>query len=394
MKINEKRIAAAANFNPTKKSQTMSISELSKQIEDGTLTVPNYQRGLSWNEDKAVALFNYELFGKAPVAPLSFNSVGTNDEVPQLAFISREPLAKEDSQGVLSVVDGQQRLTTNYKAYADDPSFGNIVFDVTQANFKKINNAPKANQIPVGTLLNKDQDKMMQYVFDNATQTEAPKLIALLLSVRSKMLGYNYTVHIADNMTENEQIEWFEVLNNAGSRVSLIELTLSKLRMHDYDMYSEFISPYKAKVAEYGFEELFKPFATNVSYPIASMNPAFEVLFRNKKHNKNYAPIPSDTKETMFIKLTRDQLSEIGEMTLVALDKALNFVFEEQLSNYVTKMQHIMYLTGYFAFNDDAVDNEALVDWVKTVSFDNVSNGDKRTIFEALIDRNFELAMS
>ena len=136
MKINNQKLQAAINLNPTKRSQTMTIADLSERIENGTLTVPLYQRGLSWNDDKAIALFNYQLFGKAPVAPISLNEIGTNDDVPQLSFISRDEVLG-DNNGKLSVVDGQQRLTTNYKAYSNDDSFNNIVFDFTQARFKK-----------------------------------------------------------------------------------------------------------------------------------------------------------------------------------------------------------------------------------------------------------------
>ena len=124
MKRNYDKFEAAINFNPTKRSQTMTIQDLNKRIEEGGLTVPLYQRGLSWNDDKAIALFNYQLFGKAPVAPISLNEIGTHDEVPQLNFISREQIDGEN-QGKLSVVDGQQRLTTNYKAYSNDSSFEN-----------------------------------------------------------------------------------------------------------------------------------------------------------------------------------------------------------------------------------------------------------------------------
>ncbi len=155
MKINDKKLQAAINLNPTKRSQTMTIADLSERIENDSLTVPLYQRGLSWNDAKAIALFNYQLFGKAPVAPISLNEIGTNDDVPQLSFISRDEITG-NNQGKLSVVDGQQRLTTNYKAYSNDESFSSIVFDFTQAKFKKANNG-KANksQIPVGILFNK-----------------------------------------------------------------------------------------------------------------------------------------------------------------------------------------------------------------------------------------------
>jgi len=389
MKINNSKLQAASNLNPTKKSQTMTISELSELIEDGKLTIPMYQRGLSWNEDKVVALFNYQLFGKAPVAPLSLNSIGSNDEVPQLSFVTRELIDDGSNEGKMSVVDGQQRLSTNYKAYSNDESFQNVILDFTQARFKKISGRLRENQIPVGILLNKEQSVLQEYIYNNLGSNEANQLFPIAISVRTKLLSYSYTVHIAGNMTENEQIEWFEVLNNAGSRVTMIELALSKFKVHDFDMYTQFINPYKSLVSEYGFEELFSPFSSNVSYPIASLNPAFEKNQRNGTHNKNYAPIPSDTKENMLIKLNKQELDSISETTLSGLQLALDFIFDNSLQDYVTKMQHIMYLTGYFVFvNASDIKIKELVSWLQTVSFDNISNGEKRDIFNDLIKNN------
>ena len=163
MKRNYDKFEAAINFNPTKRSQTMTIQDLNKRIEEGGLTVPLYQRGLSWNDDKAIALFNYQLFGKAPVAPISLNEIGTHDEVPQLNFISREQIDGEN-QGKLSVVDGQQRLTTNYKAYSNDSSFEKIALDLSQSKFRKRKKYDR-NQVPVGILFNKDQKILQDYVY-------------------------------------------------------------------------------------------------------------------------------------------------------------------------------------------------------------------------------------
>ncbi|QEA45833.1 DUF262 domain-containing protein [Leuconostoc citreum] len=390
MRINKESLQKAINLSPTKRSQTMSIGEMSKKIEDGSISIPMYQRGLSWNNDKVVALFNYELFGKAPVAPISFNEINLNNDVPQLSFVTREFIQNvEENKGNLSVVDGQQRLTTNYKAYSNDESFSNIVLDVINSKFKEIKGIAKKGQIPVGILLNRDQAKLSQYVFNNYSQNEVTSLYPLLVDIRGKLLGYSYTIHIADDMTENEQIEWFEVLNNAGSRVSMIELTLSKLRLHDFDMYSGFITPYQDIIKEYGFDELFSPFSSNVSYPIASLNPAYEVKQKNGRHNLNYAPIPSDTKERMIIRLTKQELEDISDLTLQSLRKTLEFIFENELQKYIVRMQHIMYLTGYFVFNE-AVEYKRteLIEWVKNVSFDNLVNGERRNIFNNLITNN------
>lgn len=387
MKIDKKKLQIAINLNPTKKSQSMSIQEMCNKIERGEITIPLYQRGLSWNNNKVVSLFNYQLFGKAPVAPLSFNEIGSNNNVPQLTFISREPISNSNNiKGNISVVDGQQRLTANYKAFSNDSDFSNIVLDMTQAKFREVRGKIKKNQIPVGILLYKDQSLLTNYCLKTYKNSDYSEIITILIGIRTKLLSYMYTIHIANDMNEDEQIEWFEVLNNAGSRVSRIELNLSKLKIHDFDIYNEFIKPYQNNVAKFGYEELFSPFSTNVSYPIASLNPAFELKMQKGKHKKNYAPIPSDTKEAMLTKLSKENLETIAKMTLQGLNDALEFISENKLSKDITDIKYIMYLTGYFVFNKRKDKNdEKLASWIKDTSFVNISNGEKREIYDNLI---------
>ena len=390
MKIAKKTLEETANLNPTKQSQSMTVTELCTQIDNGDITIPMYQRGLSWNDNKAVALFNYQLFGKAPVSPLSFNKIGKNNDVPQLSFVSRKLIKNSSSsKGNLSVVDGQQRLTTNYKAYSNDPSFSHIVLDVTQAKFKKVKSL-QHNQIPVGVLLNRDQQEISKFMQKHFSSKEYTDLSFILIGIRNKMLSYMYTVHIANDMNEKEQIEWFEVLNNAGSRISTIDLSLSKLHTHDFDIHKEFIAPYQQEVEKYGFKKLFLPFSTKVSFPIASLNPAYELSFQHGAHNKNYAPIPSDTKENKLTKLNSSELREIKVLTLNGLHRALQFISNNNLQKYITKMTYIMYLTGYFVFcpNESKYDQQ-LINWVKNTNFTNATNGEKRDIFEKLINNDF-----
>lgn len=384
MNTNYEKLQSAINLNPTKQSQTMSIADLSSKIENGTITIPLYQRGISWSVDKAIALFNYELFGKAPVAPISLNKIVVNNNVPQLSFISRNVI-ELDNREMLSVVDGQQRLTTNYKAYSNDASFKGIVLDLVQGKFKKATKeTPNKVQIPVGVLLYKDQQMLTNYVYDNF-ENDANEIFPLVTGIRIKLLNYNYTIHIADDMTENEQIEWFEVLNNAGSKVSLIELSLSKLKMHDFDIYKSFIEPYKQLVKEFGFDDLFSPFSSNVSYPIASLNPSYEYLIKNGNHRRNFAPIPSDTKENTFLKLSKKELDDMSSLTLKSLKKSLEFINNNNLNKQIDKMQYVMFLTGYFTFNNSSNDNH-LIEWVKNANFSNKSNGERRDMYSSLIN--------
>lgn len=354
-------------------------------IESGLITLPLYQRDLSWNISKAVALFNYQMFGKAPVAPISMNQIGDTNSIPQISFIKRERLSDDEVHGNLSIVDGQQRLTTNYKAYINDVSFKNIVLDVTKAQFKEIKKKPRENQIPVGILLNKNQSLIRDYLDDLGTIDE---LYPALLEVRSKMTNYNYTVHIARNLNEDEQIEWFDVLNTAGSRVTGIQLAFSKIKLHDFDIYTNYVEPYKEQLNSFGLDELMTPFTTKVSYPIVSLNPAFEVMFNQRRHSANYAPIPSDTKENALVKLSKDQLEDLCNLTLRGLERALNLVYNNGLADSVKKIDYVLYLTGYFIFNDNDLTDETqnkLVSWIRDVDFVNKTNKERRDLYSDLL---------
>ena len=94
MRIN-KNLVYAASFNPTKKSTQMSVFDMCQKIEDNTISLPLYQRDLSWTIKKCVDLLNYQLLGKAPVSPISMNIIlNVENCVPQVSFIDREVMEK------------------------------------------------------------------------------------------------------------------------------------------------------------------------------------------------------------------------------------------------------------------------------------------------------------
>lgn len=152
MRINKKLIEAAG-FNPTKESRQRSIFDLCGMIEKDEISLPLYQRDLSWSLQKSIDLLNYQLLGKSPVSPISINVINeTENAVPQVAFISRD-IMENVVRGLFSVVDGQQRLTTNYKAYINHEDFKTIVLDLGKGEFIKFDEQVRNNQIPVGIYL-------------------------------------------------------------------------------------------------------------------------------------------------------------------------------------------------------------------------------------------------
>lgn len=385
MNIN-KQLLAAANLNPTKNSRQEYIFTLCEHIERKELTLPLYQRDLSWTLYKCVELLNYQLLNKSPISAISINIINNTSRefaVPQVSFIERE-LLLETVRGQMSVVDGQQRLTTNYKAYCNHPDLKNVVLDLGKGEFIINTEDYRKNQIPVGILLNKDDTKLIDYTEKNKALA-SPVVVNALLQIRNKIKTYQYTINFATDLSEDEQINWFEVLNNAGSRVSIIQMRFSKLKAHGIDIYTQYTHIYRNKVLDYGYD-YFTPQKANVSYPIAALNPAYEVLISGH-HSNNFAPISSDTKENQLCNLSPEQLQKCFEVTLEALDSVLEFIENNNLKKH-NRSDYINYLIGYFVFHRQGITVEqenALIKWYNTVNFTNKSNTARRKIYSDLL---------
>lgn len=385
MNIN-RQLLEAANLNPTKNSRQEYIFTLCEYIEKNELTLPLYQRDVSWTLQKCVELLNYQLLSKSPISAISINIINNVSEkfaVPQVSFIERE-LIPCAVRGQMSVVDGQQRLTTNYKAYCNHPDLKNVVLDLGKGEFVINDEAFRKNQVPVGVLLNKDDTKLIEYTESNKALS-SPIIVNALLQIRNKIKTYQYTINFATDLSEDEQIGWFEVLNNAGSRVSIIQMRFSKLKAHGIDVYTQYTHVYRTKILEYGYD-YFTPQKTNVSYPIAALNPAYEVLISGR-HSNNFAPISSDTKENQLCNLSPEELLNCFDITLEALDKVLEFIEENKLKKH-NRSDYINYLIGYFVFHREGITNEqkdSLISWYNSVKFTNKSNPMRRKIYSDLL---------
>lgn len=381
MNIN-KHLLEAVNLNPTKDGRQEYVFTLCEYIEKNELTLPLYQRDVSWTLDKCVELLNYQLLSKSPISVISINIINNTEKefaVPQVSFIERKLLSKT-VRGQMSVVDGQQRLTTNYKAYCNHPDLKSVVLDLGKGKFVINAGAYRENQIPVGVLLNKDDNELITYTEKNKALS-APMTVNALLQIRNKIKTYQYTINFATNLTEDEQIHWFEVLNTAGSRVSAIQMKFSKLKAHGIDIYTQYAYVYRDMIQEHGYD-FFK-----LSYSIAALNPAYEVLISGK-HSNNFAPISSDTKENQLCKLNPDKLKECFEMTLEALEKALNFIENNDLEKY-NRPYFVNYLIGYFVFHKEKISNQQknnLINFYKNVALGNQTNAERRNLYSILLN--------
>ncbi len=327
------------------------------------------------------------LQGKAPVAPISMNVIrDLNKAIDQVTFIDRK-IVQGTLVGKYSVTDGQQRLTCLYKAYTNDPEFTDIIFDVSRAKFQLLNGSLKNYQIPVGILLNKNANEFYEYLNSNTFLKEDITKDAVL-SVRKKFFGYSFVINMAEDLDEDEQVQWFEVLNNAGSQISRLQMKFAKMLVSGLDIYPEYIEKFNEKINELGWGRLFRTKDTEVSFPISALNPAYEVFTKQPVHALNFCPIPSDTREGYLTALGTNELREIIQTTLKYLDEVLEFIKNESLTT-PTRMDQITYLLGVLVFNGSNSLNDSqkvkIKDWYEDINFTNMSNSERRKNFDQLL---------
>ncbi|QHZ48836.1 GmrSD restriction endonuclease domain-containing protein [Bacillus sp. NSP9.1] len=389
-----KELMEHANFDPSKERKDLTIQNLCIEIAKGNIVLPIFQTYIRWTKEKAVSLFNYQLSGKAAVAPISINLIDDPSQViEQISFLDRRLLDTENLVGKLSVADGQQRLSANYKAYTNDPDFQNIVLDLHKGKFRTIDiaSSPENYQIPVGILYNKDHSVYLDYV-NNTNYLKKDNIKDVLSTIRKKHQTYYYVVNFAKNMSKKEQMNWFNVLNLAGSQVTASMVYLTDLLVKGIDFYKDYANPFADKLYAYGFEDLFPRKSAEISIPLAALNPAFYIV-TSKKRTSNSSPIPSDVKPKLIGKASVEDIKKMIHITLESLRNTLEFVTTTNGVKTPDRIDIITYLIGLFINNDISQMNnnqkDFLTKWINNINFVNNSNKERREKYNSLL-QNYE----
>ncbi|WP_026691373.1 DUF262 domain-containing protein [Alteribacter aurantiacus] len=384
----------SALFDASKERRDLNIRRLCEEIDEKNLVLPVFQTYIRWTDEKAAGLFNYQLHGSSPIAPISVNIITKPEKVvEQMNFITREILDGESLKGRMSVADGQQRLSANYKAYTNHPEFKHIVLDLKKGKFVVIDEGREYEeyQIPVGILYNKEHTVFREYLTKNEFLNQS-EVKDVLSEIRRKHFGYAYVVNQATDLSRQEQMAWFEVLNLAGSQVTEVMVYLSDMLTKGLDFYTYYVYPFAEKLESNGFERLFPRKSAEVSIPLAALNSAY-YKHTGLPKTSNSSPIPSDAKPKAIGKLETVDTIQIIDMNLEAMDNVLRFlkVNETELKP-IERLDLITYLIGLFVeANVKEIDNnqkEFLINWCNEVDFVNNSNKLRREKFDELI-RNY-----
>src|SRR5699024_1887188 len=85
-------------------------------------------------------------------------------DMPHVTLLNRSEV-ENLKEGKLSVIDGQQTISTNYQAYINHESIQEVVFDISRGVFTDLKGKKiKKNQIPVSILYNKEPSIFTDYI--------------------------------------------------------------------------------------------------------------------------------------------------------------------------------------------------------------------------------------
>lgn len=384
------KLMNSANFDPSKERKDMTIERLCNEIDEGNIILPIFQTYIRWTIPKVIDLFNYQLSGKAPVAPISINLIDDPEQViEQISFLDRRLLDSTELVGKLSVADGQQRLSSNYKAFTNHDDLKSIVLDLKKGKFISLEDQsqPERHQIPVGILYNKNHSVFLQYV-NNNSYLKKDEVKDVLSTIRKKHQTYYYVVNFATNLSRDEQMEWFEVLNLAGSQVTEAMVYLTDLLVKGVDFYTEYVYPFGDLLDEYELGNLFPRKSAEISIPLATLNPAFYKVTAKEK-TSNSSPIPSDVKPKAIGKCTVAEIREMINSTLQSLRSTLEFIYSDSSIKKPERIDIITYLVGLFVENDihlmKSNQKAFLINWINTTDFVNNSNKERRKKYDDLL---------
>lgn len=386
------KLLVNVTINPTTTTTQKTIEELCKLIDEKKIVLPYYQTGIRWTDQKIIDLLNFQLNGYAPVSPISVNNITSKDsKVMQVTFIDREVILQGgENQGTISVNDGQQRLTANYFGYINHPRVKNVVLDLFSGKFVILNNIHqiKKFQIPLGILMNKNVDIFDDYK-DQNTYLKTKDPYNLLMKVRYKLFSYWYTVNQATDLTEKQQLDWFWILNNAGSTISALQMKFSEHFTQGIDIHVDYLDKFIKILNDSNMNRCIQK-ETEISIPIATLNPAMEVILgkTHKPRASKSSTIAPDTNHKALTELTSDQLEKCFATTLRGLDQAINFIKANGLPD-PQRMDYITFLTGlYVSLLNKELNNlqkDKFIDWYKNTNLINRTNTEKRDLYDEVL---------
>ena len=207
----------------------MNVQQLVSRLESGTISLPEFQRGYVWNNQKVTALME-SLYRDYPIGMITVWDTRT-----------------DDGQHRQLIVDGQQRLGSIYASYTNEipqmhqsatkkPPVG-LYFNLHTEEFKFATQRDRTREpmwISVSKVLSGGEQEDLEWRqqiqtsnhFDPLKQLTYDQRVNALRTIARKDIPIE---EIASNRTVNEVQEMFDRINRLGKKPTRGELEMARL---------------------------------------------------------------------------------------------------------------------------------------------------------------------
>jgi hypothetical protein len=258
------------------------ISELMKDIEQGALILPEFQRGYVWSRDQ-VRSFLSSLYRGYPTGSFLIWKTPTPPKVRGDSF-------SDDSKSYRLILDGQQRLTSIYVLmegkpppfYEGEKLFFDLYFNLVKEEFAYFKKSVMANNpewIQVTGFFKKGLATYLQEIgrLEESTRdfyfSNMEKLTRL-----EQIRGYLYYLKELTELDMDRVVEVFNLVNSSGTKLSKSDLALA----HICSKWPEAREQFRAAKSEYaarGFD-FDLSFYTRLTSIVATGSALYDLLYK------------------------------------------------------------------------------------------------------------------
>lgn len=338
-------------------AQPLKVRELLDEVVKGQVVLPEIQRAYVWKGPQVAKLLD-SLYQEYPSGQILLWDTANLPITKQLEGVAKPALAAVGSAKI--VLDGQQRLTSLFKALLDDDDPVRVYFHLETEQFQLYNSRLKADRrwVPVRDVINEtkhDLDLLDEIESANLVSRKDPqyKLFATRLQQLRKIGEYKFPIEVFKSDDYDKVTELFVWINSGGTRLRAAELVLAQLALR---LPGAIVDKFEDALEEYedaGFE-LDTRVLTRALIAVGTGQSRFRFLAE-------------------FWKKTPDELSSIWKRTRKALDGAVNFIQHNakfEASDWLPSLNAIIPLAVFFDGNERlrAEDEARLLSWFYAAS--------------------------